>query len=296
LEWEDIFLCCPKHRRKGPKGVKVVCKGVKNFCHTIYIMSKKINFEQPIFYIVESPLLPNCTVRKTSQIVMDSEKDFEIPQILSKKHSWSTYVMSNPMNIMEVQQYLFDETTKLVIKTQLAKKCDTEFLALNGSKKSTVSNECISTFSPKYEIINENNKGVIRYLSNYSNDKMNPFLNFSYTDSYIQSKQTQNDKKPLCQRYADITMLLSNLYFILEYIKSNSTDFEYDKINDKYNIIREMHEKNKNTQLHLQDKLEQVTKGYYYNDSKQMLDSTVYVSVLWTILATTLLFYVFKKM
>jgi hypothetical protein len=261
-------------------------------------MSKKIDFEQPIFYIAESPLLPNCTVRKTSQIVMDSDKDFEIPQVLSKKNSWfSTYIMSNPMNLMEVQQYLFDETTKLVIKTQLAKKCDAEFLALNDSNtKSTVSNECLATFSPKYEIINKNNKGVIRYLSNYSNNIMNPFLNFSYTDSYIESKQSQNDKKPLCQRYADITMLLSNFYFILDYMKSNSTDFEYDKINDKYNIIREMHEKNKNTQLHLQDKLEEVTKEYYYNDSKQMLDSTVYLSVLWTILATTILFYVFKKM
>ena len=223
-------------------------------------MSKKINFEQPIFYIAESPLLPNCSVRKTSQIVMDSE----IPQILSKNHSmFSTYVMSNPMNLMEIQQYIFDETTKLVINTQLAKKCDTEFLELNGSRKKSVSNECISTFSPKYEIINKNNKGVIQYLSNYSNNKMNPFLNFSYTDYYIQSKQSQNDKKPLCQRYADITMLLSNFYFILEYIKSNSTDFEdeYNKMNDKYNLILDMHEKNKNTQLHLQDKLEQVTKG-----------------------------------
>jgi hypothetical protein len=70
-------------------------------------MSKKINFEQPIFYIAESPLLPNCSVRKTSQIVMDNE----IPQILSKNNSeFSTYVMSNPMNLMEIQQYLFDET------------------------------------------------------------------------------------------------------------------------------------------------------------------------------------------
>lgn len=263
-------------------------------------MSKKINFEQPIFYIAESPLLPNCSVRKTSQIVMDNE----IPQILSKNNSeFSTYVMSNPMNLMEIQQYLFDETTKLVINTQLAKKCDTEFLELNGSRKS-VSNECLATFSPKYEFFfknendKKNNKSSIRFLSNFSNDKINPFLNFSYTDSYIQSKQTQNDKKPLCQRYADITMLLSNFYLILEYIKSNSTDFEdeYNKMNDKYNVILDMHNKNKITQQHLQDKLEQVTKGYYYNDSKQMLDSTVYVSVLWTILATTLLFYVFKKM
>jgi flagellar biosynthesis regulator FlaF len=33
-----------------------------------------------------------------------------------------------------------------------------------------------------------------------------------------------------------------------------------------------------------------------YGDSKQRLDATIYTSVLWTILATTILFYIFKKM
>jgi hypothetical protein len=34
----------------------------------------------------------------------------------------------------------------------------------------------------------------------------------------------------------------------------------------------------------------------YMGNSKLYLDSTVYTSVLWTILATTVLFFIFKKM
>jgi ribonucleotide reductase beta subunit family protein with ferritin-like domain len=65
---------------------------------------------------------------------------------------------------------------------------------------------------------------------------------------------------------------------------------------DKYREIMNLYKQNNVLRRELEDKLEKVTQGYKYKDSKEFLDSTVYVSVLWTILATTILFYVFRKM
>jgi hypothetical protein len=58
----------------------------------------------------------------------------------------------------------------------------------------------------------------------------------------------------------------------------------------------EIYKNNGKLRAELQNKLDNLTNSIYYKDSKEFLDSTVYVSVLWTILATTSLFYIFKSM
>ena len=120
-----------------------------------------------------------------------------------------------------------------------------------------------------------------------------PFKNFAYTSEYVSSKTNANDWKTLCQRYADIGQLLTDFENILS---SMSTGSQKTQFTDQLDHIKQIYQQNNMLRKNLEYKLNDVIKGEYYNDSKQFLDSTIYVSVLWTILATTLVFYVFKKM
>jgi hypothetical protein len=65
---------------------------------------------------------------------------------------------------------------------------------------------------------------------------------------------------------------------------------------DKYDELMEIYKNNGQLRAELKNKLDHLTNSVYYQDSKEFLDSTVYINVLWTILATTGLFYLFKSM
>ena len=75
-----------------------------------------------------------------------------------------------------------------------------------------------------------------------------------------------------------------------------STGSQKTQFTDQLDHIKQIYQQNNMLRKNLEYKLNDVIKGEFYRDSKQFLDSTIYVSVLWTILATTLVFYVFKKM
>jgi hypothetical protein len=121
----------------------------------------------------------------------------------------------------------------------------------------------------------------------------NQFINFKYTPQYLKSKRIVNDKKELCQRYVDIGQLLTDFVAILNTINNNP---QKTKFMDKYSEMIEIYKNNGHLRAELKNKLDHLTNSIYYQDSKEFLDSTVYINVLWTILATTGVFYLFKSL
>jgi hypothetical protein len=65
---------------------------------------------------------------------------------------------------------------------------------------------------------------------------------------------------------------------------------------DEYIEMIEIYKNNGHLRTELKNKLDNLTTNIYYQDSKEFLDSTVYINVLWTILATMSLFYIFKSL
>ena len=57
-----------------------------------------------------------------------------------------------------------------------------------------------------------------------------------------------------------------------------------------------MYHENNMKRATLEERLDKVIQNAKYSDSKEWLDSTIYTSVLWTVLATVTLVYIFKKM
>ena len=216
------------------------------------------------YVIVESPVMDSCSQISTVSHV----------NVLSNGNNNSG--SQSPMNLLEIEKYLADEVSKFQKKLHLAKSCD-DF----SVSSFPLPENCSTTF-----------RNFPAARSQFGTGD-NVLDNFVYTDSYIASQQTPNDKKQLCQRLLDLKSMLSDLQAILKGVdtpenKANFAD-EYNTIITKYN-----------ENLHIRELLEQKLDNIYsmessYGNSKRMLDSTVYVSVLWTILATTFVFYIFKK-
>lgn len=219
-------------------------------------------FEKKIYFINESQYNTRCfkTMKKST---ITTEK---------------TSTTIGPFTLFEVQDYLMTELSKFIIKIQLAEKC-TETPELT---------QCSATFK-------NFSKEYLKNIKNgyVSNSSRMPFGNYAYTDSFFESQQSINDKKSLCQRYGDIGSMLDNFTKIVSDLDTDSTKKIYS---DKFNYL--VKEYNKNTKLRevLQAKMDQLSQEYGIKDSRQKLDSTIYISVLWTILATTTLYYVFKNM
>lgn len=230
-------------------------------------------FIMKVFVVCESPIKPDNNVFPSFITFYDPE----VMKNFIKNLQLSGNTISEPMNLLELEQYLMNEINKFLIKVKLAKTCDNYTI-----QKFNLPSSCTSTFK------------------NYPASKAqfgigdNIFNNFVYTDSYISSQQTTNDKKSLSQRLRDLQFMLLGFQELLKQIdrpeiKAAFPD-EYENIMTKYN-------QNLSMRAILEQKLDNIYSAESsYGNSKRFLDSTIYTSVLWTILATTLVFYIFKKM
>ena len=93
--------------------------------------------------------------------------------------------------------------------------------------------------------------------------------------------------KPLCQLVADLNSLITTFNQLI-----NTPERPYDMTTK--NPIYTIYNENINMRNDLQREIDRIY-GKKSN-SKLYLDSVVYTSVLWSILATTILFYIFKKL
>ena len=105
-------------------------------------------FETKQYYIRESPL-KNCnSLTSPSRITL---KDGTISGIIKNTDtSVSGFSTKGPLSLLEIKQYLSDETTKFYVQAELAKSCDSAGLALNGvagAKTSSIPPACSTSFS-----------------------------------------------------------------------------------------------------------------------------------------------------
>jgi hypothetical protein len=219
------------------------------------------------FLVVESPINSQYSL-----IVLANDPANNVSALKT-----AGYTISQPMNILELEQYLTIEINKFLMHVRFARTCDNYIV--HGL---SLPSNCISTFK------------------NY-NTQMSQFGigdavldNFVYTDSYINAQQNANDKKSLSQRLRDLQSMLTIFQEILGQLDTEEIKKKYP---DQYNNIMQKYKQNISMRTILDQKLDNIySNESSYGNSKRFLDSTVYTSVLWTILATTLVFYIFKKM
>ena len=189
------------------------------------------------------------------------------------------YTVLDPMNLLELEKYLSDEVNKFIMKVKFARTCDN--YAVEGLN---IPETCTNTFANYNSSTSTTQFGTGNYVLD----------NFTYTDSYLNSQKTINDKKQLGQRIRDLQSLLASFEIILNVLDTAEIKTTYP---DDYNNIMKKYNQNLSMRHILDQKLDNIYSiESSYSNSKRFLDSTVYTSVLWTILATTLVFYVFKKM
>ena len=230
-------------------------------------------FTMKVFVIIESSPVSSCTIPSPQSMIIFYEENSEVIKMAVKAGS----TVSQPMNILEVEQYLSTEINKFFVKLKLARTCDDYAL-----QSMNLPANCTSTF--KNFTVNQSQFG----LDDNILDK------FIYTDSYISSQQNANDKKHLCQRLRDLQLLLAAFKEIMGWINRPEIKEAYP---DDYRNIMQKYQDNVSMRSILEQKLDNIYSTESSNgNSKRMLDSTIYTSVLWTILATTFVFYIFKKM
>jgi hypothetical protein len=255
-------------------------------------------FEVKRFYIRESPLKPCSSLPLPSRITL---KDTSISGIIKNTNmNVQGFSSKGPLSLLEIKQYLSDETTKFYVQAELAKSCDSVGMALNGlagAKASSIPPSCSTRFTNfsdrNLRLIQQAIDNKTTAFTSQMSTGTNPFMDFNYTPQHIASKRNVNDKKELCQRYADIGQLLADFVAILKTINNNPQKTAFM---DKYTELMEIYKNNGHLRAQVQNKLDNLTNSIYYQDSKEFLDSTVYVNVLWTILATTGVFYLFKSL
>jgi hypothetical protein len=212
------------------------------------------------------------------------------------------YAINGPNDFFMIEKYITVELKKFFAVVHLAKRCDMYGIAMNQKKDNVnpflyIPTECNTTFSnfsrQSIEYIKSQSQDASYMSQLNSGDKI--FDNYVYANSYINTKTNVNDKKQLCQRLADLTQMMTDISNIIN--KLNTQD-NIQRFQQQYQNIIDKHNDNLNLRKELENKMEKIDMQdkMQYGDSKLYLDSTVYTSVLWTILATTIVFYIFKKL
>lgn len=220
------------------------------------------------YIVIESPIWKNgCSNTEQVSEIIDN----------TTTSSYDTSI--TPMNIIEIEKYLSKEIDNFFFNIILAKQCDNY-----GMNIIPIPAKCKDTFknfvTPSEPYITQFGIG-----SNVLNQ-------FEFTDSYINSKNTSNDKKQLCQRILDLQSMIQQFTTILQSFQKYKDQFP-----DMYNDIMQKYNDNIQMRQLLEEKINTInSQETKFGNSKQFLDATIYTSVLWTILACTIVFYTFKKM
>jgi hypothetical protein len=184
------------------------------------------------FIIVESPYeTDDCDIKPISNIVL--AKDTVIS-------TWTdqSYTILNPMNILELEQYIASEINKFLMKATIARRCDNYII-----QGFNLPSECTSTF--KNFPANQSQFGI-------GDDVLNKFF---YTEDYIKKQTTSNDKKPLCQRLKDLKTLLVEFNKILSGLDTPEIKQKYP---DQYNDIMRKYKENVNMRMLLDQKMDNI--------------------------------------
>jgi hypothetical protein len=198
---------------------------------------------------------------------------------------------TNPLNILEVYAYITFLVNNFSTDYTLATSCDTgsRYSPNTGNgfqggccKGADMQDSCMtfanftdSNYKPSFPLSGDK-------YSLYKRLNINEFI---YKDT---------GKRSLCQQFSDINSLVTSLKPIVTTAVSsidNKTDpKQFQEIQASYSQMIQLRNK-------LDVQLQQLmNKGSMSAENKLQLDSTVYTTVLWTVLATSVLYYVFIKL
>jgi hypothetical protein len=247
-------------------------------------------FTESIYNIYESTPWSSCKNTGTTSRIVSSKST-------TPGGSYTNTITSK--DLFYIEKYISEELSKFINNINLLKRCDIYTTYININPNITLPTACNTTFNnftnEKIATIRKDTK----YNKNVYHSQIlfgdKPFDNITYTNSYLTSKTNSNDKKEICQQFSDVSQLLTDYKNILDSINTTTNKNMYT---DDYNLIMTKYNANLVLRNELNGKVNELysDKGSRLGNSKLYLDSTVYTSVLWTILATTVLFYIFKKM
>jgi len=196
---------------------------------------------------------------------------------------------SKNVSLLDAQTYIVKAINDLTTDIALAQSCDTSSRYSGPSSGgcctgSMIQPICSKTFSNFADAdykpgVTKNDNGTLK----------NPLLQMQ---DYL---YVENNKKSFCQQVNDISGLIQdfkNIYTnlsngVLSNFKINKTD-----PNTSYQNMLTLRNK---LDMKLQSLLNKTDLNGPQYQSKLQLDSTVYTTVLWTVLATSVLYYVFIK-
>ena len=250
-------------------------------------------FIDKIYIIYESPLWSSCNERGPSSRILTINDTI-----------LQGYTIEGPSDFFTVEKYITNELNKFFAIVDLAKRCDMYGIAMDDKNDKQkpflyIPLECNATFSNFSKQSIDSIKDKSKDLKYESQLKIgdNIFDNYIFTESFLKDKEKKsiNDKKQLCQRLEDLSKMMLDLTNILTLL---STPENIQQFQEQYQYIMEKHKANMALRKELNNKMAHIEMQdkENYGDAKLYLDSTVYTSVLWTILATTVVFYIFKKL
>ena len=178
------------------------------------------------------------------------------------------------MDIYQLSKYISDRLVNFISQLQKVNRCNKY-----GSSSNAIPSECSNTFN-----MYDTSANIKIQITNISNNKL-PLYKTLLT--------TGEPKKHLQQQLNDIKNLITRFNAIIMSIKDNNLIPTVD-----YNALKVQSDSNMKLRSELDLKLAEI---YEYDNSKivqsrEHLDSTVYTGVLWSILATSLAYFVFVKL
>lgn len=184
-----------------------------------------------------------------------------------------TYTKTNySMDIYQLSKYVSDRLVNFISQLQKVNRCNRY-----GSSNDAIPSECSNTFN-----MYDTSFNIRTQITNISNNRLPLYKTLS-----------SEPKKHLQQQLNDIKNLITRFNAIIISINSNTQIPPVD-----YNALKVQSESNMKLRSELDLKLAEI---YEYDNSKivqsrEHLDSTVYTGVLWSILATSLAYFVFVKL
>lgn len=216
------------------------------------------------YYIFESVPWPTCTPSTTT------------PSYVSTAGSPENFIPNGPMNLFNVSEYIQGQITLFIQQIQVAGTCElTKKEILTDRKSGKVMPENCSDFA-RYTYPTPLKYGVFRYRK---------------SDTLWNYKVPRQDRKNLCQRIADLNYLLSSFNEILMQLDLTGYPDYRDSI-----ISTGKNNANLRKELDMQLQLLYSDDHNIMKDNVMKLDSAIYATVLWSILASSLAYYVFIKL
>ena len=234
----------------------------------------------------------SCTYISTNLI--NSSITTAIPQ--NSANLQNGKLNTTALNILEVYEYITLLVNNFSRDYSLATSCDigsryevttggfTGGCCKNNNKNADMQPSC-NIFANFTDTEYKPHFGQTGDYNSYKRLNINEFI---YKDSSC--------KRSLCQQFDDINSLVNSFKtIVLTDIKNQGitpTTTSPTQINDIKKQHSQMIELRNKLDLQLQRLM---NKGSIFAENKLQLDSTVYTTVLWTVLATSVLYYVFIK-